>query len=339
MKILVVMKNWLGDLLFKMPALELIKNKYPEASIVCIAPERCREILEAHPAVSGFLSFDEKSTHRSWFSRIQFLLELRKSGPWDQGYLFHRSRTRALFLMLAGAKERIGYGKGRKVFLTRAVSEPACPMHQMDYFFELMKGAGFDLPMERKYRFFYKAEDEHQALEMLKSYGVSAGTKYICFHLGANWEPKRWPPEHFAVLADKIEARWHMPVVVTGTKQDEALFDIFIKKVQQARVISLVGKTKLRVSAVIYKHSACLVTGDSGPMHMASGVGAPVIALFGPTDPKLTGPYGTGDAIVLQYIPVGFSVPFFGKEFPCEGWLSKISPEEVLDAIERILKK
>ena len=339
MKIVVVMKNWLGDLLFQMPALELIKRKYPEASIVCIAPERCREILEAHPAVSGFLSFDEKSTHRSLFSRIRFLLELRKKGPWDQGYLFHRSRSRAFLLMLAGVKNRIGYGKGRKGLLTQAVPEPAQPLHQADYFFELMKGAGFDLPAERTYRFFYKEEDERRALEILRSYGITTSTKYVCFHLGANWEPKRWPPEHFAALADTIEEKWHLPVVVTGSQNDEPLFFQFKERVRRAKIVSLIGKTGLRVSAVVYKNAACLVTGDSGPMHIASGVGAPVVALFGPTDPKLTGPRGTGDSIVLQYVPPGYAVPFFGEEFPAEGWLSKITPQEVSEAIERMLKK
>jgi lipopolysaccharide heptosyltransferase II len=339
MKIVVVMKNWLGDLFFQMPALDLIKQKYPSASITCIAPERCREILEAHPAVSDFFSFDEKSTHRFWFARVQFVLELRRRGPWDQGYLFHRSRSRAVWLVLAGVKERIGYGKGRKWFLSRAIEEPVQPMHQLDYFFNMMKGAGFELPVEREYRFFYKDEDEQAAREVLGAHGIGKSAKYICFHLGANWEPKRWPPTHFAALADRIEERWHLPIVVTGSQADEPLFEKFISKVRCAKIISLVGKTSLRISAMIYKHAACLVTGDSGPMHIASGVGAPVIALFGPTDPKLTGPRGRGESIVLQYVPPGYAVPFFGKNLPEEGWLSHITPEEVLDAIERILRK
>jgi lipopolysaccharide heptosyltransferase II len=339
MKILAVMKNWLGDLLFQMPALDLIKQKYPGATIVCIAPERCREILEAHPAVSGFLSFDEKSTHRSWLARIRFILELRRGGPWDQGYLFHRSRSRAAFLAFAGVKERIGYGKGRKRFLSLAVEEPAQPMHQLDYFFNMMNGAGFEFPAEREYRFYYKEEDEQAAREVLRLYGIRENTKYICFHLGANWKPKRWPVAHFAALAEKIEAKWQLPVVVTGSQNDEALFEDFISSVRRAKIISLVGKTGLRVSAAVYKHTACLVTGDSGPMHIASGVGAPVVALFGPTDPKLTGPRGRGENLVLQYVPSGYTIPFFGKNLPAEGWLSHITPEEVLGAIEKILRK
>jgi len=338
MKIVVVMKNWLGDLLFQMPALDLIKKKYPEASIVCVAPERCREILEVHPAVAGFLSFDEKSTHRSWLSRMRFCLELRRQGPWAQGYLFHRSRTRAMLLALAGVKERIGYGKGRQGFLTRAVAEPQQPMHQLDYFFELMQGAGFEIPKERAYRFYYEQNDEVKAVESLRAQGLGAGVRYVCFHLGANWEPKRWPPKHFATLADKIDERWHLPVVVTGALADQSLFEAFISKVNRAKVLSLVGKTGLRVSAVVYRDSACLVTGDSGPMHIASGVGASVVALFGPTDPKLTGPRGIGDILVLEYIPEGYTVPFFGKELPEGGWLSRITPDQVMDALERILK-
>jgi lipopolysaccharide heptosyltransferase II len=344
-KILAVMKNWLGDLLFQMPALDLIKQKYPEASITCIAPERCRAILEAHPAVSGFISFDEKSTHRSWLARMRFILELRRHGPWDQGYLFHRSRSRAVFLALAGVRERIGYGKGRQGFLSRPVAEPLQPMHQLDYFFNMMKGAGFELSVEREYRFFYREEDERVAREILRGHGIEKDSKYICFHLGANWEPKRWPPAHFAALAEKIRAKWGLPVVVTGSSQDGPLFEefqkgvshLFPKMVTDPFMIDLVGKTSLRVSACIYKGAACLVTGDSGPMHIASGVGAPVVALFGPTDPKLTGPRGSGESLVLQYVPPGYAVPFFGKDLPEKGWLSHITPEEVLDAVERIL--
>ena len=339
MKIIAVMKNWLGDLLFQMPALDLIRQKYPDASIICIAPERCREILEVHPAVSGFLSFDEKSTHRSWFARMRFLMELQKNGLWNQGYLFHRSRTRALLLMLAGVKERIGYGEGRKLFLTTAVKEPGGKLHQLDYFMGLMIGAGYETPAKPVYRFYFKPEDEARALEELKSGGIGSCTKYICFHLGANWEPKRWPPGHFAALADKIDEKWHLPVVVTGSANDAPLLEAFMMKVRRAKIISLVGKTGLRVSAVIYKHAACLVTGDSGPMHIASGSGASVVALFGPTDPKLTGPRGSGESLVLQYVPEGYAIPFFGKELPPDGWLSHITPEQVFDAIERILKK
>jgi lipopolysaccharide heptosyltransferase II len=317
----------------------LIKAKYPGAEIHCVAPERCREILEAHPAVSGFFSFDEKSTHRSWLKRLAFVFELRKAGPWEEGYLFHRSRSRASLLWLAGIKKRTGFCKGRKFLLTKPVTDPPVKLHQLDFFMQLMNGAGFEVPASPAYRFYFKSEDEARALVVLGENAVKPGMPYVCFHLGANWEPKRWPLEHFGELADRIHDKWKVPVVVTGSKQDRHLFDIFIKYVKRARVIDLVGKTGLRVSSVIFKNAACLVTGDSGPMHIASGVGARLVALFGPTDPKLTGPRGIGDNLVLQYIPPGFSVPFFGKDLPESGWMFMISPAEVFAAVERIYPK
>lgn len=339
MKIIVVMKNWLGDLLFQMPALDLIKKKYPQAWIACVAPERCREILEAHPAVSSFIPFDEKTTHRPLFSKVQFVFKLKEQGPWDQGYLFHRSKTRALLLMLAGVKERVGFGKGRSVFLTQAIPEPSQKMHQLDYFLEMMRHAGFEVPEDPRYKFYYKKEDQELAARLLTEEGLEEKGSFVCFHLGANWEPKRWPPEHFAVLAEKIHKAWGLPILVTGSRQDKPLFDAFVKRISKARVISFVGRTGLGVSAAIYERSACLVTGDSGPMHIAAGVAASVVALFGPTDPSLTGPRGGTESRVLQYVPEGFSVPWFGKEFPEGGWLSRITPEQVFDAVERILRK
>jgi len=126
-----------------------------------------------------------------------------------------------------------------------------------------------------------------------------------------------------------IHAKWHMPVVVTGASNDVPLFEELMGGIRKAKIIPLVGKTSLRVASCIYQQALCLVTGDSGPMHIASGVGAPVVALFGPTDPGLTGPRGTGEKIVLQFVPSGYSVPFFGKEFPAEGWLSRITPDQV----------
>ena len=339
MKILVVMKNWLGDLLFQMPALDLIKKKYPEASITCVAPERCREILEAHPAVSGFIPFDEKTSHRPLFSKIQFVFQLRKQGPWDQGYLFHRSKTRALLLMLAGVKERIGFGKGRALFLTRALPEPSQTMHHLDYFLAMMRQAGFQVPADARYEFYYKKEDHALALRLLTQEGLEKKDSFVCFHLGANWEPKRWPAEHFAALADKIHEAKSLPVVVTGSRQDQPLLDAFLGKIQKARVVSFVGQTGLGVSAAIYERAACLVTGDSGPMHIASGVNAKVVAIFGPTDPKLTGPRGGKESRVLHYVPEGFSVPWYGKHFPEGGWISRITPEQVFDAVEQILRK
>jgi len=333
MKIIVFMKNWVGDTFFQFPAIQLIEKKYPSAQITCIAPPRCRELLLAHPAVSEVLEFDEKTTHRSWFKRFAFMNELRSRGSWDQAYLFHRSKSRAMLLALSGVKERFGYGKGRGFWLTHSVAEPEQALHHVDYFLDLLRGCGYELPEKS----FYELPVSETALEksnqLLNEVGIAGQNHFVCFHLGANWSPKRWPTEHFAALAEMIWQSWKIPVVVTGSAGDVPLWEAMRGHIKNARVISLIGKTGLDSLAALYSQASLVISGDSGPMHIAVAVGTPTVALFGPTSPDLTGPRGRGEAVVLKFAPPGVTIPFIGEEKEARDWLAQISPAQVFDAI------
>lgn len=331
MKILIITKNWLGDILFEIPAIEAIKGRYPEAEIVCLTPPRCRPILEAHPAVSRVIEFDEKGAQRSLAAKISFVFRLRKE-KCEHAYFFHRSRTRAFLLMLAGVKQRTGYAAKRNHFLTRAVEEPKNALHHMDYFTELLRAVEIPVPPGASYSFYFSAEDARQASDILSEKGLK---DFACFHLGANWEPKRWPVSHFAKLADLAAQKWGIPVVVTGGEGDRPLAEDMRQRARHARVVSLAGETNLGVTAALFHKALFVVSSDSGPMHIASGVGAPVAAIFGPTNPDLTGPRGKGDRIIFKYVPRGYTSPWYGTELPKEGWLSHIQPEEVLAGIAK----
>jgi ADP-heptose:LPS heptosyltransferase len=104
---------------------------------------------------------------------------------------------------------------------------------------------------------------------------------------------------------------------------------------QTARLTSLIGQTDLGSLAALFAGALFVVSGDSGPMHIASGAGARVVALFGPTNPDLTGPRGAGETVILKHVPQGYSSPWYGEEMPAGGWLENITPEEVITAIER----
>lgn len=333
MKIVVFFKNWVGDTFFQFPAIRLIRNRYPDAQITCIAPPRCRELLAANPDISSVLEFDEKSTHRSWLKRLGFAFELRKLGPWDEGYLMHRSKTRAMLLKLAGVKKIFGYGKDRGFWLTNPVTEPEQSLHHVDYFMELMRGAGYEIPQDPSYELPVALSAAEKAAEHLKAFSISGNSHFVCFHLGANWEPKRWPAAHFAKLADLMHTEWNVPIVVTGSANDQPLFDTMKSFVKVAKIYSLIGKTPLDITAAVFSQAAFVVSGDSGPLHIAAAVGTPVLALFGPTNPDLTGPRGKGDAVILKYVPQGYSAPFFGDEAFAKKWLAGITPEQALNAI------
>lgn len=325
MKILIITKNWLGDILFEIPAIEMIRRTYPEAEILCLTHPRCREILELHPAVDRVIAFDEKTS--SLFEKIRLIRSLRREKI-DTAYFFHRSRTRAFLSFLGGVKNRVGYGIKKPNFLTQAFPEPPKALHHADYFAALLEQAGLPKPENTPvYSFHYTAEDARA----VHSY---TSEPFVCFHLGANWEPKRWPVENFAALADLIYQKWKFKIILTGGSGDKMLGEQVLSKIQRAQAVSLIGRTGLGELAALFASARFVISGDSGPMHIASGVGARVLALFGPTDPALTGPRGTGETIILSFVPPGYSAPWYGKEFPSEGWLGRITPEEVMRALE-----
>jgi len=324
----------LGDVLFEVPAMQAVRENFPGARLVVLAPRRCQEVLETVPYLDEVRVFDERESERSFLSKVHFIGWLRRE-RFDKVYLFHRSFTRALLAWMGGIPERVGYEtpKRRRV-LTVAVPEPAEPLHQVDYFLVLLKWAGLRVKFGAEYQFFDRPDDEVKALHLLESRGLQ-GKAFVAFHIGANWEPKKWPAGHFSRLAQLVWKNFSCPVVLTGASQEERLAEEVLEKGPPASLISLCGKTSLGILGALYRKAAFVVSSDSGPLHIASGVGTPVVALFGPTSPRLTGPRGTGKKVVIQWVPKGYSVPWKGKTVPPEGWMEKISPEAVFGRIQQ----
>lgn len=332
MKILIFTKNWLGDVLFEVPAIQAIHENFPEARITALAPARCQEILKAVPFIDEVRVFDERTSERSLLAKLRFIAWLRTE-KFDKVFLFHRSFTRAVLARLGGVPERIGYEtEKRRWVLTTTIPSPQKLLHQVDYFLVLLKWAGLRVKFGAEYQFFFLEADEAKAIQLLEQNGLREKT-FVAFHVGANWEPKRWPASHFARLADLLARDYSCPVVLTGSIGDEGIAKEVIAKSSDSRPISLCGKTSLGILGALYKKAAFLVSSDSGPLHIASGVGTAVIALFGPTCPKLTGPRGVGKKVVIQFIPQGYSVPWKGRTLPEKGWMNQILPEEVFGKI------
>ncbi|MBP9865642.1 MAG: lipopolysaccharide heptosyltransferase II [Candidatus Omnitrophica bacterium] len=334
MKILIVTKNWIGDVLFQLPAIQAVRNHYPDAEITCLTPERCLEVLRAHPAVDHLISFDERTTHRSLASKARLIAALRKT-KWDKAYLFHRSNSRALLLALGGVRQRVGFGSPRRFFLTRAYPELKNSGHHADSMLELLRLDGIPVPERGVYQFYYSAQAKARAIQLLVRRGLKENA-FVVFHLGANWAPKRWPPEHFSALADWIHDKLGLAVAVTGAAGDRPLWEAFRKNVSRAHVTSFMGETTLEETGALFRRACFLVTGDSGPMHIAAGVGIPVLALFGPTHPDISGPRGIGAVEILSFVPEGYKAPWYTDEMPAGGWLSQIHPETVQ---QRLLEK
>jgi heptosyltransferase-2 len=296
--ILIVNVNWIGDALFSTPFIRAVREAYPDSRIACLLHPRCREVLEGNARIDEIIIYDEEGRHKGLFGKLKLISGLRNR-KFDTALILHRSFTKALITLLAGIKERVGYDlKHRGFLLTKAVEVPGEDIHKVEYFLNIAKAIGVE-PHDRSYEFFIDKRDRDVAQELLFRHGVKDPDPLVTLCPGGNWDPKRWPKENFALLADEIAERFNAKIVITGAKRDEKLGE-YVAGLMKRKPINLSGKTSLKELGAIFERSSLVVANDTGSMHLAVAVKANVIALFGPTSELLTGPYGNGHYIVIS---------------------------------------
>ncbi len=330
-KILVFTKNWFGDVIMQTPCFKILKENFPQSSIHAAIPDMTRWILKSNPYIDGTISLDEREETRSPAAKLKFVMRIKEQ-RFTRAYLLHRSRTRAFLSFAAGIPIRVGYAsKGRGYFLTVPVSEPKEPMHQSDYFVELLRQSGLNVPEKFYSEFHFSDQDRFRAEELWNQIIPSEIKRVVVLNPGANWEPKRWPAEYFGELADILAEDERMAFVITGAEKDKPLAEKIIQSAKKARVQNLCGRTSLGELGAFLSQVDLVVTADSGPMHIASSVGAPVVALFGPTDSGNTGPRGNGPVLIMQENRNGHDGS--SQQSP-EELMRSIQPETVTKAVK-----
>jgi heptosyltransferase II len=331
-RILVIEPNWLGDILFTTPALRAIKRSIPNVFLAVMAHPRCMEMLDGNPDIDQIIPFDEKTTHRGFLEKLRFISYLKKQS-FDIVISFHRSMTRMLIARLASIPRRIGYyTRKRSWLLTDSLKQEADTIHRVDYFFNLVKTIGVD-SMDMGYEFDVPVSAITEAEAILDRAGIKREEVFFIINPGGNWDAKRWPIQNFSRLAKDLHNQYKCRIVVTGSEKDTGLASRIAAE-QDEYIISICGVTNLKQLAAIMRKSKAVIANDSGPMHIAVSQGVPTVALFGPTSPKITGPYGQGRFIVL-YQWFDCIVPCYK---PCNDYrcMKAIRVEDVLKAVERL---
>ncbi len=331
-RILVFNVNWLGDVLFTTPAIRALRKNYPDSYIACIAPQRCAQLLQDNPSINEFISFDQQNGLKGILSSMRLILSLKKK-QFDIVFLFHRSFTRLLICFLAGIRNRVGYKRVKNnLLLTQKVDAvDRDSVHRVDYFLNIIVSFTGKV-IDKSYELKVNDADIKSVENILHNNHKINSKKLVVFHPGANWPLKRWPVSHFAKLNSFLSRESDCRVVIAGSKEDRVLADK-IMDLSQAEAIVLTGKLSLKQLAALFKLSDMVVSADSGPMHIAIAVGTPVIALFGPTDYKITGPYDLKNNVVLRK-DIDCSVPCFKLDCKNNTCMSKITPEEVFETIK-----
>lgn len=333
-RILIFNVNWLGDVLFSTAAIRNIRINFPHAYLACAIPARCYLVLKDNPHLDEIMIFDEKDRHKGVFAKLDFV-RLLKSKQFDTVFLLHRSFTRALICRLAGIGQRIGYyTKKRSFLLTRAIKPPSPrSMHRIDYYLNILEKAGLRLE-DRFTEFFVSDADVNFIVRFLKDRHLDGKGFLVALNPGANWAPKRWPAKHWALLADSLIDNLAAKVIIVGSSNDASIAREITASMHNKPVVAC-GLLNLKKLAALFKRVGLLVTADTGPLHIANAVGAAkIIALFGPTDPAITGPYPDKN-VALLFKDVGCKVPCYKVNCKDNRCMKAISVQDVLEKIAK----
>lgn len=334
-RILIFNVNWLGDVLFSTAAIRNIRYNFPESYIACVVPSRCYPILNGNPHLNEVLVFDEKDRHKGILAKLSFV-KLLKEKNFDTVFLLHRSFSRTLICRLAGISERIGYyTKKRGFLLAKKIMPPnSHTLHRIDYYLNLIEKAGFKVE-DRFTEFVVSPEDEESTKDFLAKNSISKDDFLVGINPGGNWLPKRWPKDYWSVLADNLIRQFQAKIVITGGPSDKPLAEGIQDSMQEKPLIAC-GVFTIKQLGALCKRLDLFVTGDTGPLHIANSVGAKrIIALFGPTDPAITGPYPATNVFILQK-DVDCKLPCYVVDCKNRRCMKEIKPEEVLQAAEKI---
>jgi heptosyltransferase II len=280
---LVIQTAFLGDVVLTTPLLSVLAQQH-EAVDVITTPAAAR-LIETHPAVRTVIRYDKHGVDKGWSGIRRLSAELRVR-RYSTVYLPHRSLRSATLALLSGARERIGFADSAvAITYTRRVRRSPTG-HEVERLLALAHTNVGAPPVTLG----LTAEDHAAAEKWLESRGISSG--FVAVAPGSIWGTKRWP--YYADLAAALDR----PVVVVGGAEDISLAETIVAAASGGAV-SAAGSLSLRASAALIGRAAVLVTNDSAPLHLATAVGTPVVAIFGPTIPAFGfGPRGRNDVVL-----------------------------------------
>jgi heptosyltransferase-2 len=332
--ILVVNVNWLGDVIFSRPVFRALREQYPHAKISCMALPRVKEILTAIPEIDEIIVYDEDGRHRFPWMKLALILELAKK-QFDVAFLLHGSLTRALLVFLAGIPQRVGYDtKNRGRFLTHPIAHQKDEQHRSDYYLRVVESYGVKVH-NRICNLDVPKESDDKVGKLLQAHNFQPGCFTIGVNLGGNWDLKRWKRQSFHQLLKELMKDPQVQIVISGGSDDRALVEDVTQGLPR-QPLNLAGKTSLSELMGLLKYVQVFISADSGPMHLASGVGTAVIGLFGPTRPEITGPRGSGNVFILQHDVGCNQKPCYYLQCPDNICMQSIGVHDVLKIIRQI---
>jgi lipopolysaccharide heptosyltransferase I len=329
-RMLLIKPSALGDVVHTLPVLSLLRDRFPSARIDWLVNPAFAGLLEGHPHLDNVVLFERKRLGRAWrepdgirgiwhlarslFAR-RYDLVIDLQGLLRSGWLTLQTR----------APMRVGFASAREfapLCYTHRIAARGNDRHAIERYLDVAGALGCP---RGPVRFEFGVRDNDRAVvDQL----FDRAAPYAVLLPGTNWLTKRWPAEHFAALVEPLRSRFGLRSVLAGGADAAELASAF------SDVVDLTNKTTLRQLVALLERAALVVCNDSGPMHIAAALGVPMVALFGPTSPRRTGPYRRLDSVVRLDIECS---PCFSRHCAHRTCLNDLSVAVVLRQIERQL--
>jgi heptosyltransferase-1 len=330
-RILIVLHGSIGDVTRALPIANLLRRGFPGAHIAWSIEPTALPLVERHPAVDEVIVFDRRNWRRGL---LPFLARIR-GGHFNIVLDLQRHLKSGLISRWSGAERRIGFNRADAkevnwLFNNQhiAPSDNRSKLNDylkfMDCLFISKAPLEWTIPL---------APSESERVETIAR---DVGKRFAAYCVGASWESKRWSEVETSRTAQLVYERFGLAAIVLGGEEDRG-FATEMERLAKAPLVNLTGRTSLRESVGILARAEIAVGSDSGLMHLSAAVGTPVVSLWGPTDPRRTGPYGFEDLIVQGSAPCA---PCYVRRCPIGRiCMESITCDDVLTKIDAALAR
>jgi lipopolysaccharide heptosyltransferase I len=331
----------MGDLVHTLPAVSALRRRFPDARIDWLVETRHREVLLDNPDVNRLIEVDTLGWRRRLFSPrtwrdIRESIGRIRESRYDFVLDLQGTIKSAVSAYLARSDRRIGFGADHlrervaALLYTERVAANGRGSHVIDRHLGLLRALDIETGERRFPISFFPAEEAAAESELARM----NLREYVLLNPGGSWVTKRWSPERFGGLSAAIEREFALPSLVAwGPGEDGMAREVVEASRGAAR---LAPRTSLRELVPYIRKARLFISGDSGPLHLASACGVPVVGIFGPTDPARNGPFGEGDEVVWKEVACS---PCYKQRCPGYGnvCLTAIEVEDVLGAVRKRL--
>ena len=329
-RILLIRLSSLGDIVLTTPAIRAVRANFPNAYIAMLVAKQSADILRENPYLNEIITFDRlaKDKDTGEMRRVVCLLRERK---FTLAIDLQRKFRTEILMYFSGATERVGKGR----LCTVRVSEQG-NKHATAHYFDILHAVG--IPAEdQKLELFLAESERRDAVQRLKAAGSVAGKLKVGLFPGAGWKLREWMPERFAAIGDRLVEHFNADVLIFGGQQESELVQK-VANLMEMPAIPFAGNLQMRQLAACIEQCDLFLTNDTGPMHIAAGVGTRTVSLFGPGNHIRFQPLGVEHQIIRHDVPCSPCKQFTDK---CKDniCMKGIGVDEVWHSISRALQE